>query len=275
MILSVTLRPTLKASPILTQYSSSPLVLLGLEANKVLLGLAPSSPYATLTPPFSLSSLPHTPFTLGSANDLEEATSDPLAASSTTMQTLKDTQYDIVPGLLVLHVRRGDYETHCPLLATKGVGWQGMNRLATQGMPDDFDIKSMLLDAGEDRTGIFQRRCFPSIDDMVARVRAIRDEFPHLDRLYIMTNGKSDFLSSLNHALLADSALHRSGLWTSIHTSRDLILDNEQRYVAQAVDMAIGIKADVLIGNGWSSLTSHIVMMRMSRDVEARRSRMW
>lgn len=206
------------------------------------------------------------------------------------MQQLKDAQYDIIEGLLVLHVRRGDYETHCPLLASKGADWQGMVQLATRGMEDDLNMKSMVLHrppagletGGEDWKATFQRRCFPSIESMVLRVRQIRLEFPHLDKLYIMTNAKSDFLSSLTSALLASSSSHVDllsgqplGPWKSIHHSRDLVLDDEQSFVAQAVDMAIGVKADVLLGNGWSSLTSHVVMMRMSRDVEARRSRMW
>lgn len=41
------------------------------------------------------------------------------------------------------------------------------------------------------------------------------------------------------------------------------------------VDMAIGARADVLIGNGWSSLTAHIVMLRMGHDVENERNRFW
>lgn len=290
-------RPLLKSSPVLTQFSSSPLVLLGIEANKGLLGLSPSLSYAHLSPPFSLSTISSSPTSLDplsdSSNFLVSATveDDPLAVDSSAMQSLKDSQYEIIEGLLVLHVRRGDYETHCPLLASKGADWQGMVRLATQGMEDDLGMKSMVLhrpglegvrEAEDNWKQTFQRRCFPSIDEMVLRVRQIRLEFPHLDRLYIMTNAKSDFLSSLTSKLLASSSSHvhpltgqSLGPWKSIHHSRDLVLDAEQTYVAQAVDMAIGVRADLLLGNGWSSLTSHVVMMRMSRDVEARRSRMW
>lgn len=285
--------PLLKSSPILTQFSSSPLVLLGLEANKRLLGLLPSPAYANLSPPFSLSTLSSSSSDSSnhsSLSTLAKSSDDPLAADSTAMQQLKDAQYDIIEGLLVLHVRRGDYETHCPLLATKAADWQGMVQLATRGMEDDLNMKSMVLHrppagsdtGGEDWKETFQRRCFPSIENMVLRVGQIRLEFPHLDRLYIMTNAKSDFLSSLASALLASSSSHVDplsgqslGPWKSVHHSRDLVLDDEQSFVAQAVDMAIGVKADVLLGNGWSSLTSHVVMMRMSRDVEARRSRMW
>lgn len=39
--------------------------------------------------------------------------------------------------------------------------------------------------------------------------------------------------------------------------------------------MAIGARADVMIGNGWSSLTAHIVMLRLGHGVERERNRFW
>ncbi|KAJ7765301.1 hypothetical protein B0H16DRAFT_1717847 [Mycena metata] len=49
-----------------------------------------------------------------------------------------------------------------------------------------------------------------------------------------------------------------------IGTSRDLELSWEQKFVAEAVDMHVAQRAEKFIGNGFSSLTSNVVMLRMS-----------
>lgn len=60
-----------------------------------------------------------------------------------------------------------------------------------------------------------------------------------------MTNAPLDWLSELKTALMADD-----GGWEGISSSWDLKLDWEQRNLAQTVDMMIGHRAQVFIGNG-------------------------
>ena len=47
--------------------------------------------------------------------------------------------------------------------------------------------------------------------------------------------------------------LRKMGGWEQVVSSRDLELGWEQQYVAQAVDMLIGQRAQVIIGNGVSA----------------------
>ena len=64
--------------------------------------------------------------------------------------------------------------------------------------------------------------------------------------IYIMTNGPQDWVTELK------DILRKSGEWGRIASSRDLTLSWEQKYVGQAVDMLIGQRAQVMIGNGVS-----------------------
>jgi len=102
-----------------------------------------------------------------------------------------------------------------------------------------------------------------------------------------MTNGKDPWLSELK------GALHKSGKWKQISSSRELKVNWEQKFVAQSIDMVVGQRADVFIGNGvshapsglasaladltpqFSSLTATIVMLRMAKGLDPASNRLW
>ena len=67
---------------------------------------------------------------------------------------------------------------------------------------------------------------------------------PRLDRVFVMTNGAPEWVALLKQALAA------TGHYKHVASSRDLVLSWEQKYVAQAVDMLVGQRAQVFIGNG-------------------------
>lgn len=67
-----------------------------------------------------------------------------------------------------------------------------------------------------------------------------------MKRLYILTNGKKDWVAELEERLL------EAGDWETVFSSRDMVLAPEQKYVAQAIDMAIAERAAVFLGNGVS-----------------------
>jgi hypothetical protein len=112
-----------------------------------------------------------------------------------------------------------------------------------------------------------------------------------LRKVYIMTNGDREFLRELKEGLYDDA--HRSSTtsdspsadhgydydfvwdWEEVSTSRDLEWGWETKYVAQAVDMYVGQRAELFIGNGFSSLTANVVLMRFAAGVEPWRTRFW
>lgn len=263
----------LRDSPIISQFSWSPLILLGVESNKNLLGLPFLPFFDNLPPPISYSP----------------------SLSRIGLKAIKDEQFDIIPGLLVLHVRRGDFSYHCDGLAHWGSDWHGIIQLATHNMSDSFAREKPTSDHwAEDKyetdvLPIYKRRCYPTIGQIVRRVREIRLEHPRLNRIYIMTNGNKDWLEELRLSLLVDSSSHtvdvdvrvdsqgkmRLGQWEDIKTSRNMVLDWEQQHVAVSVDAAIATRADVFIGNGWSSLSADVLMLRMAKGVPNTNNRFW
>lgn len=163
--------------------------------------------------------------------------------------------YPIIEGLLVIHVRRGDFEQHCKFLAGRDLTFTAFNQI--QGIIDRFEVlprdpRGHLTNEG---ARAYQKACYPTTQDIVRRVGEIRasENGKKLKNIYVMTNGKREWVAKLKEALLA--ADH----WDNIASSRDLRLSDEQQYVAQAADMLIGQRADVFIGNGVSGMKRHVV----------------
>ncbi|KAI0082140.1 hypothetical protein K474DRAFT_1681496 [Panus rudis PR-1116 ss-1] len=180
--------------------------------------------------------------------------------------------YQPIPGLLVLHVRRGDFIDHCQHLGKWASRFNGFN--AFPEFMDKFDPPPGSGDGQVNSTAleIYNKHCFPSIEQIVARVQEIRNSpsGKWLKNIYVMTNGPRRWVSTLK------TSLGKSGHWDKIATSRDLVLTPEQKYIGQAIDMLIGQRAQVLIGNGFSSMTANIVMLRMARkDFSPDNNRFW
>ncbi|EMD32600.1 hypothetical protein CERSUDRAFT_118643 [Gelatoporia subvermispora B] len=226
--------PSFSQSPIMTQLQWSALVELAFDTNRQL--LLPSS---TVEP--ALISLPFT----------------------TAAQ-----RYTQLPGLLVLHLRRGDFEEHCVKLSEWGSGFTGWNSFP--GLPDPWAYPPEGASADEARRW-YVRRCYPEIGEIMRRAAEAKQSPAGrgLRAVYIMTNGEEKWVREL------ENSLREHGGWESVASTKDLVLNHEQQYVAQAVDMLIGQRAQVLIGNGFSSLTGMIVMLRMANGIPLDSNRFW
>ncbi|EIW78956.1 hypothetical protein CONPUDRAFT_138220 [Coniophora puteana RWD-64-598 SS2] len=183
---------------------------------------------------------------------------------------------DIIPGLLAIHVRRGDFEKHCHHLANWSSDWNAFN-----SFPEFVEKFEVPADHGWGETtpenvAKYERRCYPDITQIIDKVSQVRlehaasGEYAPLNRLFIMTNGPIEWIAELKYALS-----EAGQKWESISSSRDLELNAEQKYVAQAVDMLVAERAQVFIGNGWSSLTSNVNMLRMAKTFEPDSCRFW
>lgn len=200
--------PGFSKSPIITEFGWSPLVELAFDMNRELI-----SPSAVFEPFLAQNPSP-----------------------------FNAERYTPIPGLLVLHIRRGDFAEHCQNLRRWGSNFEGFNSFAA--LPDKLGVPA---DATEEaRTRLYSLHCYPEIDEIVERVENVcaTDAGRGLKNVYIMTNGPVPFVNELK------AALWRTHHWNSIVSSRDIILNHEQKYVKQAVDMLIGQRAQVLIGNG-------------------------
>ncbi|KAF8159908.1 hypothetical protein B0H34DRAFT_422684 [Crassisporium funariophilum] len=105
--------------------------------------------------------------------------------------------------------------------------------------------------------------------------------------IFIMTNGDREYLKEVKKALSDDAERSKqegSGkkddwdfewTWENIATSRDMELGWEEKTVGQAVDMYVAQRSEVFVGNGFSSLTGNIVMLRMFAKLDPVQIRFW
>ncbi|KAF8995707.1 hypothetical protein BDQ17DRAFT_1365342 [Cyathus striatus] len=174
-----------------------------------------------------------------------------LQSYSTKMVLDQDTPLE---GLVAIHLRRGDYSRHCVNLKNWGANWMGLNSFPE--FIDKFNPPAEEPDSNL-RLEYYLKRCFPAREQIVQRLREIRKDNPSLRRVYLLSNGWGWWLNELSKELKQDG-------WEDVANTNQLRLDNEQFWVSGAVDMAIAERAEVLLGNGFSSLTSNVVMLRMA-----------
>ncbi|KAH9966164.1 hypothetical protein BGW80DRAFT_1230443 [Lactifluus volemus] len=232
--------PSLVTSPILTQFSWSPLVTAALAANALIIHPA-----------------------------LSDATPSDFAPSSAPTP---------LSGLLALHIRRGDYLEHCKDIANWSARFMGFNEFP--GLPDRFFPPAVHSqgNAPPEELTRYRAHCFPEINQIVSRVRDVRASLlptTTLTRVYVLTNGRPDWLQELKNALQEDARIQGMDEWEHIGTSRDLRLTREQRHNSQAVDMAIAQRSEIFIGNGFSTMTSNVVMLRAACGIDWHKTRFW
>ncbi|THU88080.1 hypothetical protein K435DRAFT_680488 [Dendrothele bispora CBS 962.96] len=264
--------PTLRQSPIITQYAFSPLILSAFQTNKDIFYPPPSPPPAS-SPSFLESFL-------------AVLDSPPLK------------------GLLTVHIRRGDFEEHCRHLEIWNSEFSGFNSFPE--MVDRLEDDEEDEDDSEDHNGDeekggegegegaeeeerkkkmrrYQKHCYPEIGDVVRKINKVRKEARdrrygyvsgELSRVYVMSNAPKEWLEELKKALEEEEE-EEEDKWEAVYTSRDLELSWEQKYVAQTLDMYVAMRSQGFIGNGFSSLTSNIVMMRMARGFDPVYTRLW
>ena len=234
----LSLWPSLTASPILADFTWSPLVMAGVARNL---------PYLTRAAP---SFVPGT-----------------------------------IEGLVAIHLPRGDYVQQCHQFLRWGKPYMGFNQF--DDLPDRFDppkFGSMKVLGG--RENYYMQHCCPKIDDVVEKLRDVRRGNARLQRVYVLTDDWSSWwMGSLRKALAKDG-------WLDVRSSQNLQLNGEQKYMKATIDMAIAERADVFVGNGvsvlvfivasaadghlqFSSVSSNVVMLRTSKNMDPQTSRFW
>ncbi|THV02287.1 hypothetical protein K435DRAFT_921704 [Dendrothele bispora CBS 962.96] len=216
----LSLWPSLRSSPIITQFSFSPLIKSALVSNRHL--FFPSSHYSF---PWDW--------------------------------------VDDIPGLMTVHIRRGDFLEFCRELEQVNSDFQGFN--AFPEMLDKFNSSEPTERKWEE----YRKHCLPSVDEMVHKI----NEGTPLKKIFVMSNAPKMWLQQLKETLQSSTGTDEK--WEEIYTSRDLILTREQKYVSQAVDMYIAEKSQTFVGNGFSSLSSNIMMLRMAKSIDPINSRLW
>ncbi|KAJ7838801.1 hypothetical protein B0H14DRAFT_3087046 [Mycena olivaceomarginata] len=163
---------------------------------------------------------------------------------------------------LAIHVRRGDFIQHCRNLA----GW-GSSFYSWAQLPQVLDQFTPLPGDDPKRVETMMGHCLPDNAQIIKKLHDVREDYINnstdsgkdgrvLDVLYLLTNEQGPWLDELKVSM-------KGAGWSTIVTSRDLLLDVEQEEVGMAVDMELARRAAVFIGNGWSSFTSNIIHQRL------------
>ncbi|KAG9018296.1 hypothetical protein FRB90_011626 [Tulasnella sp. 427] len=171
-----------------------------------------------------------------------------------------------IPGLLALHLRRGDFIPHCDNLAHWRATWSGWNSFS--GFRDRFPLTFEQVSnmTYEERLPYYMPHCLPSVEEVVYRLHVVRREWElggeerKLKRAYLLTNAEKVYKDELRERLLADG-------WEHVAMTSDLLVQKPEVEVDLAADMMIGQYAEVFVGNGFSSLTANINLLRMARKV--------
>ncbi|KAK2465484.1 hypothetical protein APHAL10511_002376 [Amanita phalloides] len=158
-------------------------------------------------------------------------------------------------GLLVVHIRRGDFKGHCKYLQKHSSGYNAFNLFPE--FSDRFEPPSEYWS----RTTYYTNHCYPSIKRMLFKIEDVQQRQHTLRRLHIMTNAKKPWLGRLV------TELDRTSSWDVITTSRDLNLTREQKYASQALDALIAQRAEAFIGNGSHVKHQHVTDGGRTRSI--------
>lgn len=156
--------------------------------------------------------------------------------------------------MLAIHLRRGDYKAHCLHLARWNSTYHSWNQLPF--LPDRF-VHPEGYEPGKNTpegNAHYQKHCYPEHDTILEKIQTSREDYiwaasprEHriLDAIFLLTNDATGWVDELKMKLI------QSG-WSTVVTTKDLELDQEQKDVGLAVDMEFAIKAAVFVGNGVS-----------------------
>ncbi|KAF8462231.1 hypothetical protein JB92DRAFT_2776847, partial [Gautieria morchelliformis] len=173
-----------------------------------------------------------------------------------------------LPRVLALHLRRGDFEEHCVKLASWNSAWQGLNE--AEGVGDRYTPPPGGLKTPAERAE-FARRCWPSLDDIMqcyahdgpSSVMRVEHEGRFIRDSQGEEGVSGDAFSQWVDELDADGEV------------RSTKRRESERVVGLAVDMEIAARAEVFIGNGWSSFTSNVNLLRMAHGAPRASIRFW
>lgn len=197
---------------------------------------------------------------------------DRFSWSDQVLQIVNRTQTELnLTSYMALHLRRGDFEDHCGYLASTQTGfttWATLPSLAASIYPP-------ALDTGNASTVL--AHCYPSLRRILAAVSAQARTRPDLRALHIMHDGALDHPLVYLHVQKLVAALMDAG-WVAeqgwaggpmrkVTTSTDVGLLRGERDWAVCVDVELGRRAAVFIGNGFSSLSTQVVALRLGSKV--------
>jgi len=188
-----------------------------------------------------------------------------------SMLTLRSNpRTDVGEPYMALHLRRGDFENHCNGLAQSHTGfttWATLPLLTASIFPPVLDSRN--------QTSILEH-CYPTMSRILNVIDFHARARPRLRSLHVLHDGAWDHplvyaqeyqlqsvLKSPKRALAQGWA---NGPMKRVTHSGLLPIRWGEGDWAVAVDVELGRRADIFIGNGFSSLSTQIIALRLGAD---------
>ncbi|KAJ1302996.1 hypothetical protein OPQ81_011199 [Rhizoctonia solani] len=186
----------------------------------------------------------------------------------------------VIEGLLGIHLRRGDFlgekgkdNGHCLHLAkwaSTYTAWNQLPQLRDKHVDPPRDGVEWGHYTPEIKEYYF-KHCLPTPEQIGSRIRDILEETrARISHIFIASDAEDEFLTELRRVLAMNG-------WgpNRVTTSKDLELNWQATSVNNVVDMAILSRAELFIGNGWSTMTSNVVMRRLTTGRSPVNTRLW
>ncbi|KAJ7925278.1 hypothetical protein B0H13DRAFT_1975806 [Mycena leptocephala] len=171
---------------------------------------------------------------------------------------------------MALHLRRGDFEEHCKGLASSRTGfttWATLPELNDVVFPPKLEPHNY--------TSVMEH-CYPSLRRILDAIDAQARANPHVNTLHVLHDGAWDHPAVYLQYYKLEAAVQspqrttnagwKGGPMKVVTHSGSLPVRSGESDWAVAVDVELARKANVFIGNGYSSLSSQIVALRLAKD---------
>ena len=171
---------------------------------------------------------------------------------------------------MAIHLRRGDFEEHCKYLGETRQGfttWVTLPTLQPSVLPPKLDPSNAT---------IVMDHCYPSLNRILDSISKQARDRPHLRTLHVLHDGAWDhptvylqyykLAEALKNPEWARRAGWKGGPMLRVTHSAEVPIRWGERDWSVCVDVELGRRAEVFIGNGFSSLTSQVVALRLSDE---------
>lgn len=178
--------------------------------------------------------------------------------------------YETTPWrhVLALHLRRGkDWQDVCEEKGMRSAPFVSFNKLPNLPGNENIPPPAEMVEAS--RMGLYRAKCLPSTLEIIARARRMRKNHPLLRVVYILTDADDRWAEEIRMWLASEG-------WDRVWIGGgDIYPEYEDREVGVAVDMEVARRAGVFVGNGFSTTSSNIVLLRTRDGIHTDLTQFW
>ncbi|KAF9453966.1 hypothetical protein P691DRAFT_657332 [Macrolepiota fuliginosa MF-IS2] len=171
---------------------------------------------------------------------------------------------------IALHLRRGDFENHCKSLSETQMGfttWATLPSLHSSTLPPPLNTSS---------TTSILTHCYPSLHRILSSISIQAQLHPNARTLYVLHDGAIDhptvylqfykLREALTNKHWAKSRHWQNGPMKRVLQSSDVgrVQTWGENDYGVAVDVELARRAEAFVGNGYSSLSTQIVALRLA-----------